>query len=74
MGSGGEWLSLGVYEFAAGTDGSVTVSDDANGFVVADAVRFTEMGLDTATTGASFPSQLSSSSPARSSGEHPSRR
>jgi hypothetical protein len=37
---GGTWVSLGVFPFAAGIDGSVELSDDANGFVVADAVRF----------------------------------
>ncbi len=35
------WMSLGSYSFAAGTSGSVTVRNDAaNGFVIADAVRF----------------------------------
>ena len=35
------WMSLGTYSFAAGTSGAVTVRNDAaNGFVIADAVRF----------------------------------
>lgn len=35
------WMSLGSYSFTAGTSGSVTVRNDAaNGFVMADAVRF----------------------------------
>ena len=34
-------MSLGSYSFTAGTSGSVTVRNDAaNGFVMADAVRF----------------------------------
>ena len=37
---GGEWVSLGVFTFAAGISGSVELSDNANGFVIADAVRF----------------------------------
>ena len=37
---GGEWVSLGVFRFAAGIGGSVSLSDVASGYVVADAVRF----------------------------------
>jgi hypothetical protein len=37
--NGGKWNLLGTYEFVAGTSGSVVLSDDANGEVVADAVR-----------------------------------
>ncbi|MEV4619162.1 exo-alpha-sialidase [Asanoa sp. NPDC049573] len=37
---GGEWVSLGVFGFGAGIDGSVSLNDNANGFVIADAVRF----------------------------------
>ena len=46
-GQGGEWMSLGVYEFAAGTGGSLVVSDDANAYayVIADAVRFTQVSF-----------------------------
>jgi len=44
-GGGGSWYSLGTYDLAAGTAGSVVLSDDANGYVVADAVRFQEVGL-----------------------------
>ncbi|TCC34649.1 exo-alpha-sialidase [Kribbella sindirgiensis] len=36
----GEWVSLGVFRFAAGLDGYVELSDAANNVVVADAVRF----------------------------------
>ncbi len=40
--NGSNWLSIGVYPFAAGTGGSVTLSDAAGPTVViADAVRFT---------------------------------
>ncbi len=41
---GGEWLSLGIFNFAAGTSGNVTTNDDADGVVGADAVRFVEVG------------------------------
>ncbi|GAA3774097.1 hypothetical protein GCM10022225_72260 [Plantactinospora mayteni] len=37
---GGEWASLGIFTFTAGISGSVELSDNANGFVIADAVRF----------------------------------
>jgi hypothetical protein len=43
-GEGGVWYSLGAYDFAAGTVGSVVIDDDADGYVVADAVRFLEAG------------------------------
>lgn len=37
----GVWVSLGTYSFAAGSTGSVLLrNDSANGYVVADAVRF----------------------------------
>ncbi|MCA2186575.1 RHS repeat-associated core domain-containing protein [Nonomuraea cavernae] len=35
----GDWVELGTYAFTAGTTGSVTLTDDANGSVVADAVK-----------------------------------
>jgi len=39
--NGGQWISLGIYSFNAGTGGSVTVSDTgANGNVIANAVEF----------------------------------
>ena len=37
--NGGEWVSLGVYSFEAGP-ASVALSDDADGYVIADAIRF----------------------------------
>jgi hypothetical protein len=38
---GGQWVSLGVFPFAAGTSGSVLIRDEhADGLVIADAVRF----------------------------------
>ena len=41
----GAWVSLGSYSFAAGTAGSVLVRNDAaNGYVIADAVRFVAAG------------------------------
>jgi hypothetical protein len=36
----GEWKSLGVFTFKAGTAGYVQLTDAADGFVIADAVRF----------------------------------
>jgi RHS repeat-associated protein len=37
--SGGQWMLLGSYAFTAGTAGSVTLTDNANGTVIADAVK-----------------------------------
>jgi hypothetical protein len=37
---GGEWVSLGTYNFAAGLTGIVELTDTTSGYVVADAVRF----------------------------------
>lgn len=37
---GGEWISLGVFDFDAGINGRVELSDAANGVVIADAVKF----------------------------------
>ncbi|MFI9642131.1 FAD-dependent oxidoreductase [Micromonospora sp. NPDC051925] len=39
--SGGQWVSLGTYQFAAGTAGSVLIrTEGTDGYVVADAARF----------------------------------
>ena len=38
----GEWVSLGIYPFTHG-DASVILSDDANEYVIADAIRFTKI-------------------------------
>jgi hypothetical protein len=40
----GKWHLLGTYPFAAGTSGYVQLSDNADGIVVADAVRFIRHG------------------------------
>ncbi|HET6407905.1 MAG TPA: FAD-dependent oxidoreductase [Chthoniobacteraceae bacterium] len=41
----GVWVSLGSYQFNAGTSGSVLLrTDGANGYVIADAVRFVPPG------------------------------
>ncbi|HLZ30193.1 MAG TPA: hypothetical protein VKV73_22955, partial [Chloroflexota bacterium] len=37
---GGAWQSLGTFHFTPGTDNGVSLSDKADGVVVADAVRF----------------------------------
>lgn len=40
--NGGQWVLLGTYSFNAGTGGSVTIRNaGTNGYVIADAVRFT---------------------------------
>jgi parallel beta-helix repeat protein len=36
--NGGKWNLLGTFPFAAGTSGSVVLSDDANEYVIADAI------------------------------------
>lgn len=41
--NGGEWFKLGRYRMSALT-GRVTMSDDANGYVIADAILFREIG------------------------------
>jgi hypothetical protein len=38
--NGGKWNLLGTYPFAVGTSGSVVLSDDVNGYVIADAIKF----------------------------------
>ncbi|MCH8527546.1 MAG: right-handed parallel beta-helix repeat-containing protein [Kiritimatiellae bacterium] len=39
---GGQWVLLGTYTFNAGSDGNVLISNTGtNGFVIADAVKFT---------------------------------
>ncbi|WP_309383228.1 FAD-dependent oxidoreductase [Cerasicoccus frondis] len=41
--NGGEWVLLGTWSFNAGTDGAITVSnEDANGYVIVDAVRLVQ--------------------------------
>ncbi|WP_170109567.1 N-acetylmuramoyl-L-alanine amidase [Melghirimyces profundicolus] len=38
--NGGQWVDLGTYHFTQGTTGKVTLTDDADGYVIADAVKF----------------------------------
>lgn len=40
----GEWMSLGTYSFKAGRKGSITFSNDADGNVLADAVKLVPAG------------------------------
>jgi hypothetical protein len=40
--NGGTWVVIGTYSFAAG-NGSVVLTDDANGVVAADAIKFEEV-------------------------------
>jgi hypothetical protein len=42
----GRWNALGTYHFKAGGGASVMVSNNANGYVVADAFRFVYAGAD----------------------------
>lgn len=37
--NGGQWMLLGTYTFNAGTTGTITLTDKANGTVIADAVK-----------------------------------
>jgi hypothetical protein len=37
---GGQWYTLGTFNFAIGTGGYVQVSDDTDGYVIADAVKW----------------------------------
>lgn len=38
--NGGRWVELGVFPFQGGQEGRVRLSDNADGFVMADAIRF----------------------------------
>jgi hypothetical protein len=38
--SGGQWILLGTYPFPAGTSGYVMLSDNADGYVIADAIKW----------------------------------
>lgn len=38
--NGGRWVLLGEFDFPSGTDGHVILTNDADGYVVADAVAF----------------------------------
>jgi hypothetical protein len=40
----GQWNLLGTFRFEAGTSGNVTISNNANGNVVADAMKFVYVG------------------------------
>jgi hypothetical protein len=40
----GQWNLLGTFRFKAGTGGNVTISNNANGNVVADAIKFVYAG------------------------------
>jgi hypothetical protein len=44
---GGTWQSLGTFDFSADASNGVTLSDKADGVVVADAVRFLRVGGST---------------------------
>jgi RHS repeat-associated protein len=46
-GAEGQWHTLGVHPFDAGTAGKVVLGDVANKAVIADAVRFTRWGVAT---------------------------
>jgi hypothetical protein len=42
--NGGKWNYLGTFAFASGTSGYVVLGDDANGYVIADAVGWDQDG------------------------------
>ena len=42
----GQWNSLGTYYFEEGTSGNVTISDDGNGRIIADAFKFVFRGME----------------------------
>lgn len=42
--NGGTWILLGTFEFAAGSTGHVVLTNDADEFVIADAVKFEPLG------------------------------
>ncbi|WP_460417577.1 DNRLRE domain-containing protein [Planifilum fimeticola] len=44
---GGKWHKLGSHSFSAGTSHSVVLNDNADGYVIADAVRFIKYGTAT---------------------------
>ncbi|MFK4041822.1 exo-alpha-sialidase [Nonomuraea wenchangensis] len=50
---GGRWVVLGAFSFVAGDTATVELSDDADGYVVADAVRLVRLGgvADNSATG-----------------------
>ncbi|WP_028778736.1 DNRLRE domain-containing protein, partial [Shimazuella kribbensis] len=41
------WVDLGTYRFKTGDTGKIVMNDKANGYVVADAIRFTKQGIAT---------------------------
>jgi hypothetical protein len=43
--NGGQWNLLGTYPFAAGTSGYVVLSDNANGVVIADAIKLESVDI-----------------------------
>ena len=40
----GQWVGLGTFRFKAGRTGSVTITNDADGNVLADAVKLVAVG------------------------------
>ena len=38
---GSQWVSIGIYEFADDGTENITLSDNADSWIIADAVRFT---------------------------------
>jgi len=48
--SGGTWNLLGTFAFAPGTSDTITLTDQANGYVIADAVRLVPVSLQPVTS------------------------
>lgn len=64
--NGGAWIPLGTFEFAAGTAGRVVLKNDgSNGYVIADAVQFSQV----ATVASEAPAITSETSAAAVYGE-----
>jgi len=49
--NGGEWNYLGTFTFTAAADGSIILTDEANGYVIADAVKLHHFEQQGQTTG-----------------------
>ncbi|MBD1373867.1 DNRLRE domain-containing protein, partial [Hazenella sp. IB182357] len=50
--NGSRWVTIGYYPFEAGSSHKVVISDDANGYVIADGIRFVKRATATKTANA----------------------
>jgi hypothetical protein len=58
----GQWNSLGTYWFDEGSSGNVTITNNANGYILADAFKFVYHGKELDTTPPNAPENLRSES------------